>query len=86
MHRLKRSLGLMLLMLILSQLGSCTSALRPTVQIETTKQIEVMRPLKPTLESLSFEADGTMRMSKQDSIELLLYVQRLEDSLEASLD
>lgn len=55
----------MLLVLVLS--GCAASTARP------------IPPVRPTLESLTVQIDGGICMDKQDSMELLLYIDQLEE-------
>ena len=55
----------MLLILVLS--GCAASTARP------------IPPVRPTLESLAVQSDGGICLDKQDSMELLLYIDQLEE-------
>ena len=64
-RRLKTGLTALLLILVLS--GCAASTARP------------IPPTRPTLESLTVQIDGGICMDKQDSTELLLYIDQLEE-------
>lgn len=64
-RRLKTGLTALLLILVLS--GCAASTARP------------IPPVRPTLESLTVQIDGGICMDKQDSVELLLYIDQLEE-------
>ena len=65
-RRLKTGLTALLLILVLSGCAAST-ATRP------------IPPTRPTLESLTVQIDGGICLDKQDSMELLLYIDQLEE-------
>lgn len=72
---MKRKLRVIVLLVTLV-LSGCGSSL-PVVKIESNKQVQVLKPVKPVLESMRMQ-DEVFSMSKQDSIRLLVYIKELE--------